>query len=290
MPASGSEAPLLLRKSRYSVRTVFHLFFHLFFLLLPPPSKNGTLTGLDFICQSSFMSPANDLSFSIRKHRSSNSVSHLKVTLPHFWGHLETEPQTVRAMYGVVVKTYHLAWHNPMGAVIWILALHSVQLLQTWTGRVGGNYHHSASYLPEKLGLQNRPALLTLDWAPMGSKQEWHSLEGARNPHSNTHNHLHECVHHIERNKDHKPGLSVQRYESASLLFLTLHLMFIVQHAMKCLLKINTFCKKAMPVIYFLAHTFRKHNYPFFLVKILQSRLPSIPFSGATENNRSYYT
>ena len=40
----------------------FSTYFCIFFQLPPPLSKNGTLTGLDFICQSFFMSPANDLS------------------------------------------------------------------------------------------------------------------------------------------------------------------------------------------------------------------------------------
>lgn len=40
----------------------FSIYFFIFFQLPPLLSKNGTLTGLDFICQSFFMSPANDLS------------------------------------------------------------------------------------------------------------------------------------------------------------------------------------------------------------------------------------
>lgn len=71
-----------------------------------------------------------------------------------------------------------------------ISALHSVRLLQAWTGRVGGNYRHSASHLPEELRLQNGPALLALDWAQMGSKQERHSAEGTRTPPFYTHTHI----------------------------------------------------------------------------------------------------
>lgn len=49
----------------------------------------------------------------------------------------------------------------------------------------------------------------------MGSKQERHSLERARNPHSNTHNlYVHVCVHHIEWNDDNKQSLSLHRNQS----------------------------------------------------------------------------
>jgi len=66
--------------------------------------------------------------------------------------------------------------------------LHSLRLLQVWTGRAGGNYRHSASHLAEELWLQNGPALLTLDWAQIGSKQERHSAEDT---HTHTHTHTH---------------------------------------------------------------------------------------------------
>lgn len=81
-----------------------------------------------------------------------------------------------------------------MGAMVRISAQHSVLLLQVWTGRAGGNYRHSASHLPEELRLQNGPALLALDWAQRGSKQEWHTTEGTRRRRFNALNHVHMCT------------------------------------------------------------------------------------------------
>lgn len=43
----------------------FTIYFFIFYQRTPPLSKNGTLTGPDFICQSFFTSRANDLSVNI---------------------------------------------------------------------------------------------------------------------------------------------------------------------------------------------------------------------------------
>lgn len=77
--------------------------------------------------------------------------------------------------------------------MVWISALHSMWLLQVWTGRAGGNYRHSVSHLPEELRLQNGPALLALDWAQRGSKQERHTTEGTRTRRFNPLSHVHMC-------------------------------------------------------------------------------------------------
>lgn len=86
------------------------------------------------------------------------------------------------------IGTPKLAQCNLMGAVVWISAWHFLLLL--WTGRVGGNYRHSASHLPEELRLQNGPALFILDWA--GATQ---SAEGTGCPRFNAPTHTHAEAH-----------------------------------------------------------------------------------------------